>query len=261
MLENAWHQGTGLHWQGAQSSLRVLPVVPSGDPADATAMWMACAQLQQQGYPVVVLDGTEQESDSTPGLQDMLLPRQGYAFTALAADISNPLSVATLPAARGMVQLQHKASVTGDRPLDLLYRYVRNHALVVLWAPAPLLVGMLHGCTQSPIQLVPAQSRNVLSSYRALKQMLMGCGQMPRLVAMRPAGYGLDTVLKALSQCAMRNLHIEPLCEQFDPLQPRSLQRWALQCLEHSETLQPPQEPVTTATARPLSSSPAVWSH
>ena len=260
MLENAWHQGTGLHWQGAQSSLRVLPVVPSGDNADATAVWMACAHLQQQGYPVVVLDGTEQESDAAPGLQDMLQPRQGYAFSALAADLHNPLSVATLPAARGMVQLQHKASITGERPLDLLYRYVRNHALVVLWAPAPLLSGMLQGCTHPPIQLVPAQSRNVLSSYRALKHMFIGCGLMPRLVAMRPAGYGLDTVLKSLSQCAMHHLHTEPLSEQFDPLQPRQLQRWALQCLEHSETVCAPQE-AATAGSSALSSSPAVWSH
>lgn len=261
MLESVWHQGTGLHWQGAQSSLRVLPVVPSGDSADASALWMACAQLQQQGYPVVVLDGTEQESDAAPGLQDMLQPRQGYAFTTLAADIRNPRSVATLPAARGLVQLQHKASVTGERPLDLLYRYVRNHAVVVLWAPAPLLAGMLQGCSHAPIQLVPAQSRNVVSSYRALKQMFMGCGQMPRLVAMRPAGYGLDSVLKSLSQCAMRHLHTEPLCEQFDPLQARHLQRWALQCLEHSETLHAPQELPAAAAAPSVSSSPAVWSH
>ena len=260
MLESVWHQGTGLHWQGAQSSLRVLPVVPSGDNADATALWMACAQLQQQGYPVVVLDGTEKETSSAPGLQDMLQPRQGYAFNALAADIRDPLSVATLPAARGMVQLQHKAAVTGERPIDLLYRYVRNHALVVLWAPAPLLAGMVHGFSQSPIQLVPAQSRNVVSSYRALKHIFMGTGLMPRLVAMRPAGYGLDAVLKSLSQCAMRHLHTEPLCEQFDPLQARHLQRWALQCLEHSETVHAPEE-AAAAGSSPVSSSPAVWSH
>ena len=249
-----------MHWQGAQSSLRVLPVVPSGDHADATALWMACAQLQQQGYPVVVLDGTEKESQAAPGLQDMLQPRQGYAFNALAADISNPHSVATLPAACGLVQLQHKASITGERPIDLLYRYVRNHALVVVFAPAPLLAGMMQGFSQTAIQLVPSQSRNVVSSYRALKHMFMGTALMPRLVAMRPAGYGLDSVLKALSQCAMRHLRTEPLCEQFDPLQPRHLQRWALQCLEHSEVVTSPEEAATTES-RPVSSSPAVWSH
>ena len=260
MLESVWHQGTGLHWQGAQSSLQVLPVVPSGDNADATALWMALAHLQQQGYPVVVMDGTEQESPAAPGLQDMLQPRQGYAFTTLAADIANPLSVATVPAARGMVQLQHKASISGERPLDLLYRYVRNHALVVLWAPAQLLAGMITGCQQVPIQLVPAQSRNVVSSYRALKQMLMGCGQMPRLVAMRPADYGLDPILKSVSQCAQRHLRSEPLCEQLDPLKPRHLQRWALQCLEHSETVHAPQEQADTG-ASAVSATPAVWSH
>lgn len=260
MLESVWHQGTGLHWQGGPSSLRVLPVVPSGDNADATALWMACAQLQQQGYPVVVLDGTEQESDSAPGLQDLLQPRSGYTFSALPADVSNPCSVATLPAARGMVQLLHKASVTGQRPVDLLYRYVRNHALVVWWAPAPLLAGMMSGFSQSAIQLVPAQVRNVISSYRALKQLFMGCGLMPRLVAMRPTGYGLDTSLKSLSQCAMRHLHTEPLCEQFDPLQARHLQRWALQCLEHSETVTAPEEAAAAGASQSPSSS-AMWSH
>lgn len=256
MLESTWHQGTGLHWQGVQSPLRVLPVVPSGDKADGTALWMACAHLQQQGYPVLVLDGTEQESPQNPGLQDLLQPRAGYVHTALPSDISNPLSVATLPAARGLVQLLHKAAHSGERPVDLLYRYVRNHALVVLWSPAPLLAPMLHGCTQSAVQLVSAQSRSVIHNYRALKQMFMDCGVMPRLVAMRPDNYGLDSVLKSISQCAMHHLHTEPLCEQFDPLQPRQLQRWALQCLEHSETVFPPQE----AAAAPANSS-AVWSH
>jgi hypothetical protein len=255
-----WHQGTGLHWQGGPTSLRVLPVVPSGDSADAAALWMACAQLQQQGYPVLVLDATEQESGAAPGLQDLLQPVQSYAFTALPADTRNPQSVATLPAARGLVQLQHKARITGERPLDLLYRYVRNHAVVVLWAPAALLTGMLQGCTQAPLQLVSSQSRTVVSSYRALKQVFMGSALMPRLVAMRPAGYGLDPVLKSLSQCAMRHLHTEPLCEQFDPMHARHLQRWALQCLEHAEIVQAPQE-AGTASSNGTSSSPAVWSH
>ena len=257
MLESVWHQGTGLHWQGAQSSLRVLPVVPSGDSADAAALWMALAQLQLQGYPVVVLDGTEQEAPNAPGLQDLLQPRQGYAFTALPSEISQPCSIATVPAARGMVQLLHKAAQTQQRPVDLLYRHVRNHALVVLWAPAPLLAGMMFGFHQAAMQLVPAQSRNVVSSYRALKQMFMSTGHMPRLVAMRPADYGLDTVLKTLSQCAMRHLHIEPLCEQFDPLQRRHLQRWAFQCLEQAEVV---PQPATSSPAS-VGTPAAMWSH
>ena len=259
MLESAWHQGTGLCWQGISSSLRVLPVVPSGDAADAHAVWSACAHLQQQGYPVVVLDGTEKESDAAPGLQDMLQPRLGYACNALPSDISNPSSVATIPAARGLVQLQHKTSMSGERPLDLLYRYVRNHALVVIWAPAPLLAGMLQGCTHAPLQLINAQSRNIVSNYRQLKQIFMSSGLMPRLVAMRPAGYGFDPILKSLSQCAMHHLHTEPLCEQFDATQVRHLQRWALQCLEHAETVAPSLE--ATTLTHPKHSSLSVRSH
>lgn len=259
MLESVWHQGAGLHWQATTPALRVLPVMLSDDAADARALWLACAQLQQQGYPVLVLDGSEQESPTNPGLQDLLQPRQGYAFTTLQADLRQPQRVATLPAARGMVQLIHKASVTGERPVDVLYRFVRNHALVVLWAPASLLSGMVQGCSQAAIQLVPAQSRNVVSSYRALKHMFMTTGHMPRLVAMRPADYGLDGMLQSLTQCALRHLRTEPLCEQLDPLQPRQLRRWALQCLEHAETVHAPQ--ALPLAAPPLSPSPAVWSH
>ena len=261
MLESVWHQGMGLQWQGGPSSLRVLPVLPSGDSADATAFWQACAKLQDQGYPVLVLDGTEQESPAAPGLEDLLQPSRGVAFSAVPADTGNAMRVATLPAARGMVHLLHRAEQLQQRPVDLLYRYVRNHALVVLWAPAPLLAGMMHGFSQPAIQLVPAQVRNVISTYRSLKQLYMGSGLMPRLVAMRPAGYGLDTSLKSLSQCAMRHLRTEPLCEQFDPMQARHLQRWALQCLEHSETVVDPEEAATVGASPVSSSSAAVWSH
>lgn len=260
MLESVWHQGTGLHWQGAAAPLHVLSVVPSGDAADAHAVWLACAHLQQQGYPVVVLDGTSKEGPDAPGLQDLLLPRTGMTPPSLPADIRDPLQVATLPAACGMVQVLHKAEVSGIRPLDIMYRCVRQHAVLVLWAPAPLLAPLLYGSHSAPLLLVPAQKRSVVATYRQLKLLFMTSGLMPRLVALRPADSGLDPVLKSLSQCAQHHLHTEPLCDQLDPWQTRQLQRWALQCLEHAECVQPASAAAAASPDRP-SPSPAVWSH
>ncbi len=88
--------------------------------------------------------------------------------------------------------------------------------------------------------------------------MFIGCGLMPRLVAMRPAGYGLDTVLKSLSQCASP-IYRGALSEQFDPLQPRQLQRSALRSWSIRSCVRAKRPPPRIFP--PFSSSPAVWSH
>lgn len=263
MLEARAAQSTGLLWHGQPQPLRVLPILPSGEAADHLALWQACALMQQQGYPVVVLDGTEQETASSPGLQHLLQPQSGFAHMALPLEDGDSHSIATLPAARGLVQLAHKAQVQHVRPLQLLYRHLRNHAVVVILAPAPLLAPLLQGCTQAPIQLVPSQRNSVVRSYRALKQVFMDTGLMPRLTAMRPQDLGLDPVLKSIAQCAMHHLHCEPLAEQLDPDLPRQLRRWSLQCLEHAESVYPHQEAdAASAIAHPFTpSSPLAWSH
>lgn len=258
MLDNGWHQGSSLPWQ--VSGLRVLSVLPSGEAQDLDALWQACAALQAQGYPVVILDGLENETDQTPGLEDML---QGYANTALAADISQSHAIASLPAARGLVQLAHLGQASGQQPLGLLHRHLRNHALVVLLAPAPLLAPVWQGMQQAPWLLVPAKRHSVVSCYRALKHVFMDTGVMPQLLALRPAHTGFDPLLKSIAQCAHHHLHVEPLAQQIDPEHPRQLQRWALQCLEQGQVIAAPE----SATLAPpglvvSSSSPSpAWNH
>lgn len=260
MLDSGLHQGSSLRWHA--SGLRVLSVIPSGEPEDLSALWSACAVLQEQGYPVVILDGLERETDQAPGLQDLLQGHTECISTALPADITRPHAIASLPAARGLVQLAHLGQASGQLPLNLLYRHLRNHALVVLLAPAPLLAPVLQGVQQAPWVLVPARRSSVVPCYRALKHMFMHTGVMPQLLALRPAHTGLDPLLKSVAQCAHHHLRIEPLAQQVDPHDPRALQRWALQCLEQGQIIAAPEQ--AAASVAFFSSSPAlssVWNH
>ncbi|MFC4622247.1 hypothetical protein ACFO3A_08465 [Comamonas nitrativorans] len=260
MLESSLHQGSSLRWY--TRGLRVLSIIPSGEAEDLSALWSACAVLQEQGYPVVILDGLEQETDQAPGLQDILQGHADCGSTALSADITRPHAIASLPAARGLVQLAHLGLASGQRPLSLLYRHLRNHALVVLLAPAPLLAPVLQGIQQAPWVLVPGRRSSVVPCYRALKHMFMHTGVMPQLLALRPAHTGLDPLLKSIAQCAHHHLRTEPLAQQVDPGDPRGLQRWALQCLEQSQIVAMPGQaaaPLPFSAPSPALSS--VWNH
>lgn len=260
MLDPSWNQGSGLALHTSSPELRVLSVIPSGEAADLHALWQACVYLQQQGYPVVILDGTERETAQSPGLQDLLQP--GLGVSTVPADVCQPQVIACLPAACGMVQLVHLAAAQGQAPLRLLTRHLRQHALVLLLAPAPLLSPLLQGCEQAPLLLVPSQRSSVLGCYRALKHVFMHTGLMPRLVALRPEASGLDPLLKSVAMCSLHHLHTEPLAQQIDPDNAKQLQRWSLQCLEHAEPLHCVSEPVLSATFTHHSpTTPHAWSH
>ena len=208
MLESSSHQGSGLQWQGPARTLRVLSVLPGGDMAGTQALWTACMHLQHQGFPVVVLDGTQQETLHAPGLQDLLQPSSGTGYGALPVGTEGPHSVATLPAARGLVQLAHRAQVQGCRALDLLHRHLRHHALVVIVAPEQILAPVLRGASHPPLLLVPSQGNSVLRSYRALKHVLMHTRLTAKLLTMSPDS-GIAPNLQSVVQCAMRHLHVE----------------------------------------------------
>lgn len=250
MLDNRTHQGEGLQWHGSGHQLRVLSVLPGGDTQGVHALWRACAHLQNQGFPVVVLDGREQESADAPGLQNLLQPQSGAGFSALPVGSEGPHSVATLPAARGLLQLAHRASVLECRALDLLHRHLRNYALAIVIAPEQILCPVLQGAAQPPLLMVPAHGRSVVRSYRALKHTLMHTALTPKLVSMCP-DTGIARHLQSVVKCAMHHLHVEPLVMQLNPEVPRQLQRWSLQCLEQAEVVGIPHSV----------SQPTAWSH
>ena len=81
MLDIGFHQGAGLHSFTPQSELRVLAVASQNNAASALeTLWQICAHLQRLGLPVVVLDGTAQETEDSPGLLHLLLPARRIHF-------------------------------------------------------------------------------------------------------------------------------------------------------------------------------------
>lgn len=260
MLDSGWHQGSGLRWHA--QGVRALGIIPSTDTQDLQALWQLCAQLQHQGYPVLILDGTERETPHAPGLQDLLQGQIDAGFSALPADLSDPLKIASLPAARGLVQLAHLGGSAGQPPLHGLHRYVRNHAVILVLAPAALLAKVLDSSAAAPWLLVPAQRQGMLASYRALKHVFMHTGLMPQLLALRSGYTRTDPLLKSIAQCAQRHLRSTPQAWQIDPQQPAQLQQWSLQCLEQAQALHPTTpRPVAAPMATGAFAHTPAWNH
>lgn len=252
----------GMLWGGASSrALRFVPVVASGDVAQAEAesqaVFAAAAAYEQQGYAVIVLDGTEAEhAHHNPGLQQLLHSAHNYGQRGLPVD-THTGSIATLPAAVGLELVADHAQSLGAHPLSLLWAYLRQHAVVIVYAEAHTIAPLMADCEAACIQFLPPAGRSTAAAYQAMRHLYQVTSQMPHLVALRQSE-GFDPMLKNLSQMALEKLHAEPLAEQLDPSQPRQLRRWAMQSLEAAQCVYPPnyEPPIAVDTSERVPSAP-----
>ena len=99
-------EGGGGWGEGAvQTASLILLVASQNNAASALeTLWQICAHLQRLGLPVVVLDGTAQETENTPGLLHLLLQMPGSHSAGLHAG-AQAHSLAVIPAARGLRHL------------------------------------------------------------------------------------------------------------------------------------------------------------
>ena len=131
MLDTSFHQGASLHFQTPQDELRLLAVAsPQPEELGLETLWQVCLHLQRLGYPVVVLDGTAQESDDAPGLLDLLVhaPWHDGGLPGASKDTSN---LAVLPAAQGLSTLAC-GRPHGQQALQALHPIFRRYAVVVV---------------------------------------------------------------------------------------------------------------------------------
>src|SRR3990167_1342184 len=134
MLDIGFHQAAGLHSFTPQSELRVVAVASQDNAGTGLeTLWQICASLQRLGYPVVVLDGTAQETDEYPGLLHLLqqAPWNEGVSLNMGAMAS---SLAVIPAAKGLQRIGREASRNETAPLHALVPYFRTYGLVVLHA-------------------------------------------------------------------------------------------------------------------------------
>ncbi|MCO5103494.1 MAG: hypothetical protein M9919_05745 [Burkholderiaceae bacterium] len=236
MLEFGLHQGTSLYGRMPQDGLRLIPVagVPGGIGLEV--LWNVCIHLQALGYPSLVLDGSQCESTEAPGLLELL---DETLWIEPQAQALGRDSIAVLPAARGLAELASRRS--GASPALLaLQPLLRRYAVVVLYAPIPMLASQLHGSKASPLVLLGDDAKAVLTGYQQLKMLLLQAGVMGTVVRLvRGAGERATAQqqLRVLCDCASKHLGQIPHSLVLDADRPADLQRLALQLLENAETL------------------------
>ncbi len=260
MLDFGLHQGTSLHSHTPQAELRLAVVASQGGNAHALeTLWQACSQLQHLGHPVVVLDGTAQESDDAPGLQHLLAcaPWGDDALPHTGVDAG---SLAVLPAMTGLDMLAFDADPL-DAPLRALQPLFRHYTLVVLHAPVSTLASpLLAGTAALPLLTMQAGPEGVVESYRQLKLLAVHAGLSATVACLvhsqedahqRQAGDALN----AVRQCAQRHLGQDVITTVVQAGHAPDMQRLALHLLENACTLGAP-DGCTWAQAAPAAGHP-----
>ncbi len=241
-------QAYGLQAGAAWQEVQVCAIADSATAAGADLLWPLSAQLQQLGYPVLVLDASQQESAQAPGLRDLLTEPAWQA--ANLSPRPAQASVAALPAGHGLGQLSS---------LEQLQPYARRYAVVIVHAPVEQLAPLLQGRAMRALLPLDMQPRGMVRSYRQIKHLAVHAG-LPCIVAASIQAHETfarqhaDTQMASLAQCAERHLRMQPLSTRVDPSRAQDMRRLALLLLAHSASLAP-------AALLPAHSSPfPAWS-
>lgn len=254
MLEYFANQASGLIGLGAQPGPRLIAVVSHGDEqAELPLMWQLCMALVTFGYTLTVLDATTIESDTNPGLLNMLEDsgwnsdemRQTGAWTVL-------------PAGAGIQRLASEQS-TGHQALQELGHLFPLGSVVILYAKVEWMIPLVGESLIEPLLAVSPARNSLLTSYSALKRLLITGKVKPTIVNMiseQPSTARLQpqSVSASLSECARRFLGQDVktlnIAEQYgEEGIPLESQQLALRLLEGALPLNPDHWPgVPTGT-------------
>ena len=244
MLDIGLHQASGLHSFTPQAELRVVAVASQSHGGNGLeTVWQMCASLQRLGLPVVVLDGTAQETEDSPGLLHVLEQAPwGEGTGPHASAHASAASVAVIPAARGLQHLRHQAHATHCAPLTRLLAYFRAYGMVVLHAPSATLGPLLTHTTTTPLIVMEGGSAGVLASYRSIKQIALDTGLHCMVAALlrndtMPQRRKTTAALQTLQGCALRHLGSTVRTTVVATNSHQDIQRLALQLLENAGTI------------------------
>ena len=245
MLDLSLHQGTSLHCHTPEIELRLTAVVSQGTDGRALeTLWQVCSHLQRLGYPVIVLDGTAEESHEAPGLQHLLVdaPRGDGSF---AMDGAHAASLAVLPAFQGLYSLAFNSPHV-SQPLQALQPLFRQYALIVVYASvATLSTPLLKGTATAPLLLMQPGKPGVVSSYKQLKQLALHTGVAGTVACIADSDAParrreIDNELHTLRQCAERHLGQQIGTTSIYAGNTQDMQRLALRLLENAGTIGAP---------------------
>jgi hypothetical protein len=242
MLDIGLHQAAGLQGFTPHPQLQVVAVASQDEAGSGLeTLWQICASLQRLGHPLVVLDGTAQETDDSPGLLHLLHP-SAWNDGATQASGARACSLPVIPSARGMLRIGRGVGKTAASPLSQLLPCFRTYGLVVLHAPAAMLSALLTHTATVPLVVMGDGPAGVLAAYQGIKQIALHTG-LPCMVAALLRGdtaaerRNAQNALLSLQDCAARHLVGPVRTTTISTRKPQDLQRLALQLLENAGTI------------------------
>jgi hypothetical protein len=240
MLDADLNQAAGLHALAVQSAPRIIVMASHDDrPSELPLLCSLCTAWTDLGYPVLVLDATLAESDSSPGLQQLLASADRTGIADRSQSIW-PI----LPAALGLEQLcLTRPGNSGARPpLQHLGTMFRDYEIVLVYASAQNLASYLPDSGVEPLLAFSTKGMTILSAYQALKQLLINGRLQPTMVAVmnetdRNNLASAHSMCKSLQDCAMaflgHHLTLLPVDAQaLDGQAPENMSQLALRLLE-----------------------------
>ena len=172
MHETPINQAAGLQGFLQPCGPRIMAMVSHGDEgAELPLLWRLCWTLADFGYTVTVLDATTFESESNPGLDQLF--ENPYLHSETRSDAP---AWTVIPSGKAIQNLCSRPSNQAENLRRLGQLFARD-SVVILYSRAEWLVPMVGQCGITPLLVVTPEKASLLSSYRALKRLLIG-GQL-----------------------------------------------------------------------------------
>lgn len=243
MHESPANQAAGLMGLSRPSAPRMMAMVGHGDTqSELPLLWRLCWTLSDMGYPVTVLDATTFETDANPGLAHRLGDTYWHSATATDAPAWD-----IIPAGRA-IQSMCGAPSPQSSSHGALGQLFPRETIVVLYSRVEWLIPLLGGCGIAPLLAVSPNRASLLSSYQALKRLLINGKLKPTIVSMEPQSReeadftSTETGVASLAECAknflgyeVNAIHIAAAAD--NPRTNADLQRLALRMVESAVLL------------------------
>lgn len=206
MLNHFSNQAAGLLGLRRQPGPRMIAVVAHGDEqAELPLLWQLCIALVSLGYAVTVLDATTDESEDNPGL-DHILDATHWRDN----DHQDAAAWTVFPAARG-IQTLCDLQGSGSQNLRQLGHLFPQDGVLILYSKVEWMITLMGHCDIAPLLAVSSARTSLLTSYLALKRLLISGALKPTIVNMVPEPDSMSAVASSspsnsLSECARRFL-------------------------------------------------------
>ena len=265
MFDVGHDQAAGLRAEPPQAGTALMPVACPAQPARAYE-WLCtlAAHLASLGREVVIVDGSAHEADTRErnGAHLGLLHALRDGAISGLGEAPDGHEWLVMPAANGLQTLQQTAHHAGPgTALARLLAPFSPDALVLLFAPAPVLAALLAGLNAHALVPVLPQTQATLDAYGAFKQLHLA-GLAPVLAPLAPhtvqADAGLQQVVDSVAECAERHLGL--------PVQVWPTHTWGLRVLDsaltrhHTPARPPGQRPAVRDPRRAAAAAPTLWS-